>query len=162
AFAEIPLNDLYIFQGKLPGDLASVRREMTGGANPPPYPFTWSLASMTPVSQTKGGTVRVADSSSFQVAKTVASVLVTIEPGGMRQMHWHPNADEWQYYIKGKARMGVFNTGPNVRTMDFNPGDIGYVKKNYGHYVQNVGDTELQFFAVFRAAHYEEICCPTG
>jgi len=33
-------------------------------------------------------------------------------------MHWHPNADEWQYYIKGKARMGVFNTGPNAMTMD--------------------------------------------
>jgi oxalate decarboxylase len=30
----------------------------------------------------------------------------------MRQMHWHPIADEGQYYIKGKARMGVFNAGP--------------------------------------------------
>jgi hypothetical protein len=47
-------------------------------------------------------------------------------------MHWHPNADEWQYYIKGKARMTVFNTGPNAMTMDFNPGDIGYVKKKSG------------------------------
>ena len=48
----------------------------------------------------------------------------------MREMHWHPNADEWQYYIKGNGRMTVFNTGPNAVTMDFNPGDIGYVKKN--------------------------------
>jgi oxalate decarboxylase len=75
----------------------------------------------------------------------------------MRQMHWHPNADEWQYYIKGKGRMAVFNTGPNVLTMDFNPGDIGYVKRNYGHHVQNVGDTDLQFFAVFRTPQYEEV-----
>ena len=81
---------------------------------------------------------------------------MTMQPGAMRQMHWHPNADEWQYYIKGKARMGVFNTGPNVLTMDFNPGDIGHVKRNYGHYVQNVGDTDLQFFAVFRTPHYAE------
>jgi oxalate decarboxylase len=51
----------------------------------------------------------------------------------------------------------VFNTGPNVLTMDFNPGDIGYIKRNYGHYVQNVGDTELQFFAVFRTSQYEEM-----
>jgi oxalate decarboxylase len=71
-------------------------------------------------------------------------------------MHWHPNADEWQYYIKGKGRMGVFNTGPNVLTMDFNPGDIGYARRNYGHYVQNIGDTDLQFFAVFRTAQYQE------
>ena len=53
--------------------------------------------------------------------------------------------------------MGVFNTGPNVLTMDFNPGDIGYVPRNYGHYLQNVGDTDLQFFAVFRTPHYQEI-----
>jgi oxalate decarboxylase len=38
--------------------------------------------------------------------------------------------------------MGVFNSGPHVLTMDFNPGDIGYVPRNYGHYVQNIGDTD--------------------
>ena len=72
-------------------------------------------------------------------------------------MHWHPNADEWQYYIKGKGRMTVFNTGPNAMTMDFNAGDIGYVKKNLGHYVENVGDTDLQFIGVFRAPQYQEV-----
>jgi oxalate decarboxylase len=86
----------------------------------------------------------------------IAAVVQTIRPGAMRQMHWHPNADEWQYYIEGKARMGVFNTGPNVVTMDFNPGDIGYGPRNYGHYVQNVGDTDMQFFAVFKTSRFEE------
>ena len=52
--------------------------------------------------------------------------------------------------------MGVFNTGPHVVTMDFNPGDIGYVPKNYGHYVQNVGDTDMQFFSVFRTSNFQE------
>jgi oxalate decarboxylase len=156
-FANIPLHDLWIFQGKVPGPLPPIRQAMTGTAELPPHPFTFSLGSSEPVSQTSGGKVQIVDSSSFQVSKTVASALITLEPGAMRQMHWHPNADEWQYYIKGKARMGVFNTGPNVLTMDFNPGDIGYVKKNFGHYVQNVGDTELKFFAVFRAPEYQEV-----
>ena len=51
---------------------------------------------------------------------------------------------KWQYFIKGKARMTVFNTGPNAMTMDFNAGDIGYVKKTLGHYMENVGDADLQ------------------
>ena len=156
-FAKIPMHDLWIFQGKVPGDLQTVRQEMAGGVDAPPNPFTFSLGSAPPVSQTAGGIVQVANSNNFKVATTVAATLVTMQPGAMRQMHWHPNADEWQYYIKGKARMGVFNTGPNVVTMDFNPGDIGYVKRNYGHYVQNVGDSDLQFFAVFRTGNYEEI-----
>src|SRR4030081_4156080 len=115
------------------------------------------MGSMKPTRQTKGGEVRVVDSSTFKVSKNIAAALVTVHPGGMREMHWHPNADEWQYWIKGKGRMTVFNTGPNALTMDFNAGDIGYVKRNLGHYVENVGDTDLQFIGVFRASHYEEI-----
>jgi oxalate decarboxylase len=156
-FEKIPLNDLWIFQGEVPGDLASVREAMTRGTEPTPYPYTFSLLGTPPASESKGGTVHIADSTNFKVATTIASALVTLRPGAMRQLHWHPNADEWQYWIKGKGRMGVFNTGPNVMTMDFTPGDVGYVKKNFGHYVQNVGDTDLQFFAVFRTDRYEQI-----
>jgi oxalate decarboxylase len=156
-FAKTPLHDLWIFQGKVPGDLASVRKATTGSAGTPPEPFTFSLGSAPNLNTTKGGKLRMADSSTFKVSKTIAVVVQTLPPGGLRAMHWHPNADEWQYYIKGKARMGVFNTGPHVATMDFNPGDIGYVPRNYGHYVQNIGDTDMQFFAVFRTPDFQEI-----
>jgi len=152
----MPLHDLWIFQGKVPGELSAVKKAMTGKAGAPPYPFTFSLGSSAPVSETKSGKVQIADSNNFNVSTTVAAALVTVRPGALREMHWHPNADEWQYYVKGKGRMTVFNTGPNALTMDFNPGDIGYVKRNYGHYVQNVGDTDLQFIGVFRAPRYEE------
>jgi oxalate decarboxylase len=72
-------------------------------------------------------------------------------------MHWHPNADEWQYYIKGEARMTVFDAGPRAQTMDSRAGDIGVVRRNQGHYVQNTGTTEMQFLAVFKAPAYAEI-----
>jgi oxalate decarboxylase len=72
-------------------------------------------------------------------------------------MHWHPNADEWQYWIKGKGRMTVFNTGPNAVTMDFNPGDIGYVKRNNGHYMENVGDTDMVVLEVFRSSYFADV-----
>jgi oxalate decarboxylase len=141
----------------VPGDLPAVREAMTGNAQTPPQPFTYSLATSPNLNGTKSGTLQLADSSNFKVSTTIAAVVQTLPPGAMRSMHWHPNADEWQYYIKGKARMGVFNTGPHVLTMDFNPGDIGYVPRNYGHYVQNIGDTDMQFFAVFRTSNFQEI-----
>ncbi|MGY3603060.1 MULTISPECIES: oxalate decarboxylase family bicupin [unclassified Bradyrhizobium] len=157
SFANIPLHNLWIFQGTVPGDLAADRAAMSRSAEMPPHPFIFSLEGSRPLKQSEAGTIHVADSTNFNVATTVASALVTLKPGAVREMHWHPNADEWQYYIKGKARMTVFNTGPNALTMDFNAGDIGYVKKNYGHYVENVGDTDLQFVGVFRAPRYEEV-----
>jgi oxalate decarboxylase len=155
-FARIPLRDLYIFQGNLPGNLEADRAAVSGkGA--PPHPFTFSLGSMAPTRETRGGTVQVADSTNFTVATTVAAALLTIRPGGMREMHWHPNADEWQYWIKGKGTMTIFNTGPNAITMDFNPGDIGYVKRNLGHYIKNTGDTDLQVLEVFRAPQFMDV-----
>jgi oxalate decarboxylase len=155
-FAKIPLRDLYIFQGDLPGSLEADRASVSGrGA--PPHPFTFSLGSMAPSRETKGGTVQIADSTNFTVATTVAAALLTIRPGGMREMHWHPNADEWQYWIKGKGTMTVFDTGPNATTMNFNAGDVGYVKKNLGHYIKNTGDTDLQVLEVFKAPQFQDI-----
>jgi oxalate decarboxylase len=157
AFAKIPLHNLWIFQGTVPGDLAADNAAIVRGTEAPPHPFIFPLGSSQPIRETAAGDVRVADSTNFNVARSVAAALVTVKPGGIREMHWHPNADEWQYYIKGTARMTVFNTGPNAITMDFSAGDIGYVPKNLGHYVENVGDTDLQFVGVFRAPHYEEV-----
>jgi oxalate decarboxylase len=157
SFANIPLHNLYIFQGKLPGPLSADQAAARGTRGAPPRPFTYSLGSAAPTRRTKGGEVRIADSNNFFVAKTIAAALVTVHPGGLREMHWHPNADEWQYWIKGKGRMTVFNTGPQAVTMDFNPGDIGYVKRNNGHYIKNIGDTDLQFLEVFRSSYFADV-----
>jgi oxalate decarboxylase len=155
-FAPIPLHDLYIFQGELPGDLAADRAAVKGTKGFPPHPFTFSLGSAAPIRQTKSGEVRQADSRNFVVSKTIAAELVTLRPGALRAMHWHPNADEWAYWIKGAGRMTVFNTGPEAVTMDFHPGDIHYVKRQYGHSILNVGDTDVQYVAVFRSPYYAE------
>ncbi len=157
AFRNIPLHNKWIFQGKLPGPLAEAQAAVASKAGPPEFPFVFSLSGMPPNKVTKSGQTQIADSTNFHVAKSVAAALVTVKPGGMREMHWHPNADEWQYYLKGTARMTVFNTGPAAATADFHPGDIGYVKKSLGHYVENTGSTDLVFLGVFRTDRYEEV-----
>lgn len=156
-FANIPLNQLYIFQGEVPGPLAADRAAAAGTEGPPPYPFTFSLKQSPGFKKTRGGEVRVADSNNFHASKTIAAALVTLAPGGLREMHWHPNGDEWQYWIKGHGRMTLFDAGPKAVTQDFHPGDIGYVKRAHGHYVQNVGDGELQFLEVFRSAYFADV-----
>jgi oxalate decarboxylase len=157
ALSKIPIHNLWIFQGKLPGDLGADQAAVKGLNGSPPHSFTFSLGSAAPTRQTKGGEVRIADSNNFTASTTIAAALVTLRPGGLREMHWHPNADEWQYWVKGKGRMTVFNTGPEAVTLDFNPGDIGYVKRSNGHYIKNVGDTDLVFLEVFRSSYYADV-----
>ena len=154
-FRNIPLSNRWIFQGPEPGDLAANRA--TAGVQPATEPVVFRLSRSKPVRENSGGRIQIADSTNFTIAKTIATALVTVEPGGMREMHWHPNADEWQYYLQGEARMTVFNTGPKATTSDFRPGDVGVVGKNFGHYVENTGDSALQFLEVFRASRYEEV-----
>lgn len=79
---------------------------------------------MPPTRETRSGQIRIAETSNFIVSTAVPATLVTMRPGALRELHWHPNADEWQYYISGKARMG--GTGPNALAMDFKAGDIHF------------------------------------
>jgi oxalate decarboxylase len=157
AFRKIPLENRWIFQGQDPGPLAADQRAVQSPKGAPPHPFVFSMSSLAPARQTRGGFVQIADSRNFNASTTVAAAMVTIRPGAARELHWHPNADEWQYYIKGQGRMTVFNTGPAAQTADFRPGDIGYVKKSLGHYVQNTGTTDLVFLEIFKADHYAEV-----
>jgi oxalate decarboxylase len=158
AFKNIPLHNKWIYQSDRPApSLPAVEAQIAAAAGKPPHSFVFRLADMQPNRETKSGAVWIADSTNFLVSKTIAATRVTIKPGGLRDMHWHPNADEWLYVIKGSARMTVFNTGPAAITADFHPGDIGYVKKALGHYVENTGNTDLVYMEVFRADRFEEV-----
>jgi oxalate decarboxylase len=156
-FSKIFTHDLWIFQSSVPGPLAADQEAVKSPNGPPPNPFIYSLSRGPIAKQTKGGMAQIADSHNFKASTTIAAALVTVHPGGMREMHWHPNADEWQYYVKGSAQMTVFNTGPKAVTNNFNPGDIGYVPANFGHYVKNVGDTDLVFLEIFKTDTYQDI-----
>jgi oxalate decarboxylase len=83
--------------------------------------------------------------------------LVEVEPGGMREMHWHPNTDEWQYYIAGQARMGVFASSGEARTFDFFENDVGFVPFAMGHYIENTGNTTLRFLEIFKSDYYADV-----
>ena len=72
-------------------------------------------------------------------------------------MHWHPNTDEWQYYIEGQARMGVFGASGQARTFDFQANDVGYVPFAMEHYVENTGNTTLRFLEVFKSDYYADV-----
>ena len=156
-FSRIPLHQLYIFPGQMPGPLAEVQAQAQGSVGKMANPSTYALSSMPPVRKTAGGEVRIADSSNFKASTTIAAALVTVHPGGLREMHWHPNADEWQYYIAGQGEMTIFNVGPRAVTQNFKPGDIGYVKKSLGHYIKNTGNTDLVFLEIFRAPRFEDV-----
>jgi oxalate decarboxylase len=153
----LPEEELFIFQAEVPGPLEEDQRAAAGSLGISRCDFAFRVSQSAVNKRTQWGDVRIVDSSRFKVSNTVASALVTIKPGGMRELHWHPNADEWQYHIAGQARMTVFTSGGRARTMDFQAGDVGYVPKVLPHYVENVGKTDLKFLEMFKTDRFQEL-----
>ena len=145
--------ELYIFKAPVPAALGDNKLI---GAEPVPQPFSHRMHAQEPI-RTKSGTVRITDSSVFPASKNIAAALVEIEPGGLRELHWHPNTDEWQYYVSGEGRMGVFAANGQARTFDFRGGDVGFVPFAMGHYVENTGSTQLRFLEIFKSPYYADV-----
>jgi len=154
SFAHLPSPDeRYIFSGEVPGPLAA---DKISGATAVPHPFSHRMLAQQPI-VTPSGTVRITDSSVFKASTTIAAALVEVKPGGLRELHWHPNTDEWQYYIEGEGRMGVFAGSGQARTFDFRAGDVGFVPFAMGHYVENTGSTPLRFLEMFKSSYYADV-----
>jgi oxalate decarboxylase len=156
ALNKLPKQELFIFQTDVPGRVEADQKAAAGALGKSPQGFAFRTMAMPPTKETNSGQVRIVDSSKFK-ASTTAMAMVTIRPGGLRELHWHPNADEWQYFISGKGRMTVVATGNKARTMDFQEGDVGYVQKTLLHYIENTGDTDLVFLEMFKSDRYQDL-----
>jgi len=157
ALEKLPKEELFIFQSALPGPLEVEQKVAAGARGLSPNDFAFRTMQMPVTKRTKGGEVRIVDSKNFKVATNIAAAIVTVHPGGIRELHWHQNADEWQYYFAGQGRMTVFATGGRARTMDFQTGDVGYVQQTLPHYIENTGDTDLKFLEMFKAPVYQDL-----
>jgi oxalate decarboxylase len=155
-FANVPKKELFIFTRDLPRPLEEEQKQAQEGTGPVPHSFAFYTNEMQPTKVSKSGHVKIIDRNNFP-ATNIAAAIVTLKPGGLRELHWHPNEDEWQYYVQGKGRMTVFSAGAHARTMDFQEGDVGYIEKSMPHYIENTGDTDLVFIEVFPTPYYQDI-----
>jgi oxalate decarboxylase len=156
ALANIPQDpdhERYIFAGEVPPALAD---DLVLGPAGPAMTMSYRLLEQDPV-EVPGGRVRIVDSSNFPAASTIAAALVELDPGAMRELHWHPTNDEWQYYISGQGQMTVFASSGKARTFDYQAGDVGYVPFAMGHYILNTGGEPLRFLEMFRCNRFADV-----
>ena len=127
AFSTVPSPDPYIVPaGKNETWLSLSEAQKAVGLNPggevdSPYVYALSQQNQTQAPG-GGGWVKITDYRTFAASPTLASAYVHVEPNGLRELHWHKNA-EWGYIVKGKARATAFAGGATARTFDLQPGD---------------------------------------
>ncbi|KAI0784529.1 oxalate decarboxylase [Abortiporus biennis] len=149
----LPGEELYIF----PSDTPPINNPSpTSPEGTTSQPYTYAFSQVQPT-QHSGGTVKILDSRTFKVSTGISVADVTVEPGAMRELHWHPTEDEWTFFLEGSGRISLFAAQSNARTFDYQAGDIAYIPKSYGHYVENTGNTTLHFLEIYNSDRFQDV-----
>jgi oxalate decarboxylase len=112
-------------------------------------PHKFNLEGIPPQVQTAGGTVALGNANTFPILSGLACYSLRLNPNGIREPHWHPNAAELDYVIEGRARMTILSPGGSVDTFEVNPGQIVFIPPAYFHYIENPDSINNMHFAVF-------------
>jgi len=157
SFDDLPDGQLYIFPGT-PAPTNISEQNVTGpnGVIPQQGRYSYHFSQQQPY-EVPGGSIKIIDSASFPIAENFAAALVTIEPGAMREIHWHPTSDEWNYYLQGQARATVFSAPSSSQTFDFSAGDVGYFSTPEAHYIENTGTESVIFIEMLQAPRFTDI-----
>jgi oxalate decarboxylase len=150
----LPKSELYITPGKIPP--ATPEKLRGGDPDTNQFPHKFRLGVHKAV-EYRGGSERIVSSLEFPIQKTLTGVLMDLKPGALREMHWHPNADEWQYYISGRARVGIFGAHGRALTDEFEPGQIAFIQRGFGHYIEQLGSEPTRILILFNSPVYQEI-----
>jgi oxalate decarboxylase len=154
AFDSFPKEEVYFARGAIPPEKPAAPLQ---GLKLPPDTHKYRLLAQTPHGIYKGGREWRVDASRFPISKTVTGVILDLDPGALRELHWHPNADEWQYVIDGQVSVTMFGSHGRYRTETLEKGDVGYIPQGYGHSVENVGDRSARLLIGFNTGTYETI-----
>ncbi|KAH8801522.1 RmlC-like cupin domain-containing protein [Xylogone sp. PMI_703] len=158
AFKNIPPGELFIFPGTAaPVDIEKQNVTGSAGIVSRDNSYTYHASKAGNTHETPGGTVKIIDPGVFPAASGFSAAVVTVKPGAIREIHWHTTSDEWNFFVSGSARIGIYAAQGNARTFDYHAGDTGYIQKGMTHYVENTGDDDVVFIEVLQADHFSDI-----
>ncbi|RDW61035.1 putative oxalate decarboxylase oxdD [Coleophoma cylindrospora] len=157
ALDNLPSDELYIFNGTpAPANISEQNITSSAGILPVDQSYTYHFSQQEPY-VVPGGSVKVIDSTTFPVAANFAAALVTIQPGAMRELHWHLTSDEWNYVLQGSARITIYLAPDSSQTFDYTAGDVGYIPAANSHYIENTGTEDVIFLEVLQAPKFTDI-----
>ena len=154
AFDDFPDHEVYFAKGDIPSDEQATP---VHGWKLPPTSHKYQMLKQPPHREFKGGREWRVDSSSFPISTTMTGVVLDLEPGALRELHWHPTSDEWQYLIEGQTSVTMFGSGGRYRIETLNKGDVAYIPQGYGHSIENIGSTPCRVLIGFNTGTYATI-----
>lgn len=149
----MPEGETYIMQGPVVSLSQAAAREE---ALDPARTHRYALAKARPIAQSDGGVLRVASAREFPKSAAMTGFRLTLEPGAIQTPHWHPNANEWLYLVKGRAKIGLFSPDKRMGGADLGPGDCAYIPRACGHVIESTGAEPCEIVGALDNGAYVE------
>ena len=154
AFDTFPKQEVYFARGAIPPEKPAAPLQ---GWKLPPETHKYRLLSQAPYRVYNGGREWRVDAGRFPISSTITGVVLDLDPGALRELHWHPTADEWQYVLDGQVSVTLFGSHGRYRIETLDKGDVGYIPQGYGHSIENVGDKSARVLLGLNTGTYEGI-----
>lgn len=154
AFEGFPKEEVYFARGPIPPAEQSVPLQ---GWKKPALTHKYEMLKDPAHRVFQGGREWTLDSTKFPISTTVTGVILELEPGALRELHWHPTSDEWHYVITGQVSVTMFGSHGRYRTETLNKGDVGYIPQGYGHSIENIGHDPCRILIGFNTGIYQTI-----
>ena len=152
--AKTPAAETYIMQG----DVIPVGGSQSRSTNELDRARThhFQLMAQEPWIVADGGALYIAAASDFPMSATMTGMVLLLNPGAIHEPHWHPNANEWHYVVRGQTRVTLFGPDKRMAVADLSAGDCAYLPRGCGHMVQNIGKEDCEVVGVLDSGTYRE------
>lgn len=124
--------------------------------------FKFKLEAGEIQANVKGGYVKEARKDNFPILDGMAMYSLYINKDGLRIPHWHPNANELNYCMEGKAEIGIFTPERATEIVELVKGDICFIPMGYFHYIKNTGNDTLHMLVMFNNENPTDIGLSEG
>ena len=115
-----------------------------------------SLREKKPSTELRGGSVQSLDVTDLPVLNRMSVRRLVLEPGTIREPHWHTNADELTYCLRGSAIVTIFENGSQYHRFEITAGQMFLVPLAALHTIEVTGDTVAEFIAMLTDERPEE------
>ncbi len=126
----------------------------TEGKTESPYKFRFSDAEPR---RFGGSSIREHKLHDFPMSHSISAGLIRLATGDFREPHWHPNSDEWLFVMSGKIRMTIVDGKGKSSRFACGPEDVAFTPQGFGHYVENIGDSEAYVMVVHNHAEFTTV-----
>lgn len=108
-----------------------------------------SLTDVEPMYESDLGSLRRVSADELPVMRRISIKRLTLAAGSIREPHWHANADELTYCMKGDLLVSILDDGDGFSSFRITEGQMFHVNSGAIHHVENLGETEAELVLAF-------------